>query len=144
MNLRFLLGVAVAGLALSVQTVPVAAQETAREVARDRDPFEKLETINPDVLLKGIIREDDVSLLFQHVRESMAAAARGEEARESEAMTRRSEEIQREIAARGRVLAGALLSVLESAAKQMIREAKSDFSSGNAGSRSAPRSGASY
>ncbi|MEQ1774221.1 MAG: hypothetical protein ABL891_10615, partial [Burkholderiales bacterium] len=90
------------------------------------------------------IREDDVSLLFQHVRESMAATARGEEPKESEAVTRRTEAIQREVAARGGVLVDVLLSAFESAAKQMIREALSDMSSGNSRSHTAPPSGATY
>jgi hypothetical protein len=130
MNLRTMLGAIVAGIALSQS---VAAQE--------RDPFERFDAINPEVLFKGIIREDDVSLLFSYVRESMAATARGEEPRESEAITRRTEEIQREVAARGSVLASVLLSALESAAKQMVREAMGDISSGNSRSRGAPPAG---
>jgi hypothetical protein len=133
MTLRYVFSVAVAGLALSQS---VAAQE--------RDSFEKLEAINPEVLFKGIIREDDVSLLFKHVRESMSAAARGEEPKESEAVTRRAEEIQREVAARGSVLVDMLLSAFESAAKQMIREAFSDISPGNSRARNAPPPGATY
>jgi hypothetical protein len=127
MNLRIMLGAAVAGIALCQS---VAAQE--------RDPFERFDAISPEVLFKGIIREDDVSLLFRHLRESMAASARGETPRESEAINRRTEEIQREVAARGSVLAGVLLSALESAAKQIVREAMSDISSGNSRSRGAP------
>ena len=139
MNIRVWIGAALASAAISL---PATAQV--------KDPFDRLEAINPVVWVKGIIREDDVSLLFQHLRESMAASARGEELREpreSEAMKRRSEEIQREIAVRGRVLAGVLLTVFESAAKQMIREALSDFSPGATQPRSAPfvpRSGAGY
>ena len=133
MKLRYCLGMAAVGLALHQ---PVAAQE--------RDAFDKFEAINPEVLFKGIIREDDVSLLFQHLRESMAAAARGEEARESEAMKRRAEQIQRDVAARGTVLMGALLSAFESAAKQAIREAMSDMSSGNSRKRAAPPSDTVY
>jgi len=117
MRLRYLMGIAVASMALSQPTTAV-----------DKDPFEKLESINPEVLFKGIIREDDVTLLFQHLRESMAAAARGEEAQESAAVKRRTEAIQREVAARASVVAGALLSALESAAKQMVREGLSEFS----------------
>ena len=127
-NLRYLLGLAVAGLALSA---PVAAQST-----QSKDPFDALEAINPEALFKGIIREDDVSLLLKHVRESMTASMRGEEPKESAAMTRRTEEIQRELAVRGSVLVGVLLSAFESAAKQAIREAMSDMSSRNP--RSAP------
>ena len=115
MNLRDLLGVAVASLALgSVLSSPVSAQM--------RDPFEKLEAISPEVLFKGLIREDDVTLLFQHIRESMAATARGEAAVPSEAMARRGAQIQREVAARGGVLMGVLLSAFEQAAKQMVRD----------------------
>ena len=127
MNIRNLVGAAVAGLALSL---PVAAN--------DKDPFEKIESINPEVLFKGIIREDDVSLLFQHMRESMAAAARGEEPKESAALNRRAEQIQREIAVRGSVLVGVLLSAFESAAKQAVREGLGEFSSGTSAPRRAP------
>ena len=127
MNLRYLLGMAVAGWVLSQ---PVAAQV--------RDPFETLEAINPEVLFKGLIREDDVSLLFQHIRESMAASARGEEAAPSEAMSRRTEQIQREVAARGGVLMGVLLSAFESAAKQLVREGLGEFSSRPSTPRRAP------
>ncbi len=126
-NLRNLLGLAIAGLALSA---PVAAQS--------KDPFEALEGINPEVLFKGIIREDDLSLLFKHMRESMTASMRGEERKESPAITRRTEEIQREIAVRGGVLVDVLLSAFESAARQAIREAMSDMSSGSGHARPRP------
>jgi hypothetical protein len=117
---RYLLALAIAGLALSA---PVAAQS--------KDPFDALEAINPEALFKGIIREDDVSLLFKHVRESMTASMRGEEPKESAAITRRTEDIQRELAARGTVLIGVLLSAFELAARQAVREAMSDMSSRN-------------
>ena len=52
----------------------------------------------------------------------MAAAARGEEARESEALKQRAEVIQREVAARGSVLMAVLLTAFESAARQAVRE----------------------
>ena len=95
-------------------------------LAQQRDPFERLEGINPEVLFKGILREDDVTLLMRHIRESMAASARGEEAQMSESMKRRTEQIQREIGVRGSVLAGMLLSELEQAAKEVIREGIKD------------------
>ena len=120
MKLNSLLCKMAAVLALSQISLPA--------VAHDKDPFEKLDAINPEVLFKGIIREDDVALLFRHLRESMAAAARGEEAQESEAMKRRTQQIQREVAARGGVLVGVLLSAFESAARQAVREEFSEFS----------------
>lgn len=112
MKRRHLLTVAAASLAFSL---PAAAQS--------RDPFDAaFDRINPEALFKDLIREDDVSLLFQQLRESMAASARGEEAQQSEAMKRRSEQIQREVGARGSVLLSALLNAFESAARQAIRE----------------------
>ena len=132
MNLRYLMVAAVAGTALSL---PVAAQQ---------DPFEKLDAIRPEVLFKGVLREDDVILLFSQLRTSMAAAVRGEEARPSEAVTRRAEEIQREIAVRGSILMGEMLSAFESAARQAVREALNDIPQGQSGSRERQRPGMSH
>lgn len=116
MKFRPLLCIAAATLALS-QSV----------AAHANDPFDRLEAINPEALFKGVIREDDVTMLFSHLRQSMAASARGEEAVPSEAMQRRTEQVQRDIAARGSVLLGVLLSAFESAAKQAVREGFSEF-----------------
>ncbi len=120
MKPRHLLVIAAASIAFSL---PAAAQ------SRDsRDTFDSVfDRIDPEVLFKGLIRENDVSLLFQHLRESVAASARGEEAQQSEAMKHRSEQIQREIAARGSVLLSALLTAFESAARQAVREGLGGF-----------------
>ncbi len=120
MNTRFISSIAATTLALGLAlSLPAAAQS--------RDPFDIIESINPEALFKGIIREDDVSLLFRHLRESMAASARGEDAQPSEAMQRRTEQIQREVAARGGVLMGVLLSAFEQAARQAVREGFSEY-----------------
>ncbi len=112
MKLRRFLYVAVAGLTLNL---PVSASET--------DPFDKVEsTINPEALFRGVIREDDVSLLFRHIRQSIAAAARGEEVRDSEELMQRQEVIAHEIALRSSVVADALLNAFEAAARQAVRE----------------------
>ena len=137
MNIRFL-PTATVGLALGLAlSLPAAAQSN--------DPFDAFAAITPEVLFKGVIREDDVTLLFRHLRESVAAAARGEEAQESEAMKRRTEQIQREVAARGSVLIGVLLSVFEQAARQAVREGFSEFTGKPATPRGSvyPRSDAS-
>ena len=118
MKIRHLLCAAAACIAFSL---PAAAQS--------KDAFDAFDAINPEVLFKGLIREDDVSLLFQHLRESMAASARGEEALPSEAMQRRTDQIQREAAARGSVLLSVLLTAFESAARQAVREGLGEFSS---------------
>lgn len=127
MNFRYLLGVAVVGITLSA---PAAAQSKV--------PFANLDAIQPEMLLKGVIREDDVSLLFKHIREQMAASARGEDVKPSDAMIRRTEEIQREIAMRGTVLMGVLLSVFEQAARQAVREGLGDSFAPPAPRRLAP------
>lgn len=106
--------------------VAAAVSVSSAVLAQSKDPLEKLDTISPEQLFKGILREEDVTLLFRHLRESMAAAARGEEARESEALNRRSQEISRELTARGSVLMGAMLSAFEAAAKQALREGFSE------------------
>ena len=120
MKLGHLMCAAAASIISMVFSLPAAAQIN--------DSFDTFESIKPEALFKGIIREDDVALLFRHLRASMAAAARGEEAQESEAMKRRTQQIQREVAARGGVLVGVLLSAFESAARQAVREEFSEFS----------------
>lgn len=119
MNFRYLMA--------AVATV-VSMALSFSAAAQSKDPFETFERINPEALFKGIIREDDVSLLFRHLRESMAAAARGEEAQESEAMKRRTEQLQRQIAARGSVVVSMLLDAFEQAAKQAAREGFDEYS----------------
>jgi hypothetical protein len=119
MSFRRLICVALAGFSMAAISLPAAAQS--------KDALDVFESFNPEVLFKGLIREDDVSLLFRHLRESMAASARGEEAQPSEAMQRRSEQIQREVAARGSVMVGVLLSAFEQAARQAVREGLSEF-----------------
>ena len=117
MKLRHLIGVTAAS---GLFSLPAAAQS--------RDPFDTFESINPEALFKGILRQDDVPLLFRHLRESMAASARGEVAQPSEAMKHRREQVQREIVARGSVLVGVLLSAFEEAARQAVREELAEFS----------------
>jgi hypothetical protein len=127
MKLRSVLGAIFTAASLGLSVLPAAAA--------DRDPFEQLDVLmNPEVLFRGVIREDDVSLVFKHLRESIAASARGEEPRESEALARRKDEISREMAVRGGVLLNVMLNAFEAAAKQAIRE---EF--GGARSRSVPR-----
>lgn len=117
-SMRKAVGVAVASMGL-LTGLPAHAQQ--------RDSFERLEALNPEALFKGIIREDDVSLLFRHLRESIAASARGEEAEPSEAMKRRQAQIQREIATRGALFASAMLSAFEQAARDAVREGMRDL-----------------
>jgi hypothetical protein len=90
--------------------------------AHDKEPSEKFDATHPEALFKGLIREDDVTLFFDHLRASMAAAARGEQPAQSEALNRRAEVLQRELAVRSRVLVNELLTALEAAARRAVRE----------------------
>lgn len=116
MNYRKPLLCTAAVLLLTASTLPVQAQA----------PLEKDDAIAPLAILKDIIREDDVTLVFKHLRESIAAAARGEEAQPSEAFKSRSEQLQRDLTQRGGALIGALLNVLEAQAGHALREALRD------------------
>jgi len=91
--------------------------------AQNKTAPDRFESIQPEALFKGVIREDDVTLFFNHLRQSMAAAARGEAVPESEALRRRGEAIQRDLAVRGGTLMDALLSAIETEAKRALREA---------------------
>ena len=65
MTLRNFVAIAAVSFATSLAFTPSAA-------AQSRDAFDAaFDRINPEVLFKGLIREDDVSLLFQHLRESI-------------------------------------------------------------------------
>jgi hypothetical protein len=102
--------------AISLAAVPLPA------CAQEKAPADALDAIMPQTILKDIIREDDVTLLFKHLRESLAAAARGEDAQESDALKRRAEQLQRDLALRGSALMGALLNAVEAEAKRALRD----------------------
>ena len=112
--MNFRLGIA-AMLAGAMLSLPVAAH--------DKDHAEKFGIAYPETLIKGLIREDDVGLFFGYLRESMAAATRGEEPAQSDALNRRAEELKQEMAVRTRVLVDELLRTLESEARRAVREA---------------------
>ena len=50
-------------MATGLLSLPAAAQS--------KDAFDAFDAINPEALFKGLIREDDVSLLFQHLRDTV-------------------------------------------------------------------------
>ncbi len=103
--------------------VAMAVPATLPAHAQSEVPDQPFDSLSAQALLKGVIRDDDVTLLFEHLRESMAAAARGEEARPSEALKRRAGQIQRDLSVRGTALMGALLSTLEAETRRALRDA---------------------
>lgn len=99
--------------------------------AEGNDPFAQLETLlDPKVLLKSVIREDDVLLLFAHLRAALLAAAEGRQAPVPEALNRRAEAIGNELKLRGTLAGLLLLTAFEAAARQAMREALADTAPG--------------
>ncbi len=100
------------GLALSA---PVFANE--------RDPFAQMDgLLDPQVLLRGLVTESDVSLLFAYLRSSLLAGATGNPPDASPEIARRAEQLGNELKLRGGLVALALLSALEESAKQALRD----------------------
>ena len=77
-------------------------------------------------MLRGLVVERDVSLLFGFLRELLAAAAEGREAPPvPEELTGRAEALGQALRAQGALAALALLAALEQRAKEALREAPS-------------------
>ena len=103
------------GIAL---TGPVAAGERP-------EPVPQIEPLpDPGVLLRGVVREEDVALLFDHLRAALLASYQGREAPSSEELRRRMELIGAELRARGMIAAMMMLATLETAARNAVREGR--------------------
>ena len=111
-------------IAASVLMLALAAPACAQERP---DPFARVEQLlDPKVLLQGVVREEDVSLLFAHLKAALFASYLGRDAPAPEELNRRMEAIGGELKSRG-VLAGLLLlTAFEAAARQALREALAD------------------
>ena len=112
MRYRVSVTVLAASLALSA---PAIAGET-----EDRDALSRIE---PQMLFQGMIREGDIDLLFDQLRQAMLAAAEGRDAPPSAALEARAAELGVELRLRGTLAGLVLLNALESNARQMLREA---------------------
>jgi hypothetical protein len=88
------------------------------------DPFATIEKLlDSGLLWQGVIRDEDVSLLFAHLRAALLAASQGREAPPApEALGRRADEIAGELKARGTAASLLLLTALEAAAREALRE----------------------
>lgn len=114
MRIRQSLAIALLGLACA----------TPAHAGEKRDPYAGIEALlNSGILLQGVVRDEDVSLLFAHLRAALLAAHEGREAPPQAELSRRAEAIAAELKSRG-TLAGLLfLTAFEAAAKQALREA---------------------
>ena len=79
--------------------------------------------LDPRILLHGVVRDEDLALLFAHVRASLLAAAEGRQPPPTDELNRRMEAIGGELRARGMFAGLLMLSAFESAARQALREA---------------------
>jgi len=88
------------------------------------DPFAAIEKLlDSGVLWQGVVREDDVSLLFAHLRAALLAASQGREAPPApEALARRADEIAGELKTRGTATSLLLLTALEAVTREVLRE----------------------
>lgn len=96
----------------------------APAAANDADPLPGIEgLVNPQTLFGGVIRDSDVSLVFDHLRATMAAAAAGREAPAMpEVLSRRLDEAGSELRQRGTLLGLALSYGAERAVREALRE----------------------
>ena len=87
------------------------------------DPFAQLDTLlSSGALFQGLVREDDVSLLFTHLREALAAAYAGRQAPPTDELNRRVEVLAGELKARGTLAGLLLLNAFEAAAREAVRD----------------------
>jgi hypothetical protein len=83
----------------------------------------QLEALERGELLRGLVTEQDVTLLFDHLRAALLASATGGKAPPADELNRRAEAIGRELKARGWLAGLLLLNALESHARELAREA---------------------
>ena len=92
--------------------------------AAERDPLSGLEgLLTPQVLLGGLISENDVNLLFAHLRESMLATADGREPPAMPAaLSQRIEAAGSELRVRGALMGLVLSQFMERAVRDAVRD----------------------
>lgn len=117
--MRFAMHIAAGALAVAL---------AAPAQAGDRpDPFAQLEAlINPRTVLQGVVREEDVALLFAHLRAVLFAAAEGRETPVPDEINQRAQAIGAELKARGMLTGLAFLTLFEAVVRQAVRETLAD------------------
>ena len=74
-----------------------------------------------DAFFGGVVKESDVSLVFDYMREAMAAAFQGREVAPPAALTRRAEAIAEEAKRSGEIAARAALDAIEREIRESMR-----------------------
>jgi hypothetical protein len=116
MRLNAAIAMGALGLALAA---PAHAQQETKP-----DPFAQLDALLASgALVRGVVREEDVTLLFDHLRASILAASQGREApAPPEALARRGDEIATEAKVRGTAASLMMLGAFEAMARQIVRD----------------------
>ena len=99
--------------------------------AGDQDSSADLEAtleqmMTPEAWLGGRISESDVELMFAYLKASLVASSQGRELPVPGELSRRAEAIGRDLQIHGMLTGLLLLQVLESRAKEAVREAQPD------------------
>ncbi len=110
-------GMIAAGLLAVALSGPARAEQKP-------DPFAQIEALlGSGALVQGVVRDEDVTLLFAHLRAALLAATQGREAPAApEALERRAGEIAGELKVRGTAVSLLLLTALENAAREALRK----------------------
>jgi len=110
--------------AIVMGTLGFALAVPAQAEQKTADPFAQLDALmRSGALVRGVVREDDVTLLFDHIRAGILAASQGREAPPPpEAIARRGEEIATELKVRGTAASLILLNAFESVTRQVVRD----------------------
>lgn len=85
---------------------------------RAADPLAHLD---PQALLKGMVSEADVALLFAYLRSALIAASQGRDAPPPEELDRRAEALGNELRLRGTLAGLLVLGAIEHSARQVLR-----------------------
>ena len=82
---------------------------------------DELRGLQPDSLLGGLVRESDVALLFDYLREVISGGAEGRNVTPPGELARRAEAIGEEAKRRGAAAARALIDEVESVVREGMR-----------------------
>lgn len=112
-----------AAIAMGALGLALAAPGHAQQQKKP-DPFAQLDAlISSGALVRGLVREEDVTLVFDHLRATILAASQGREAPPPpDALGRRSEEIAADVRARGTAASLLLLGAFEALARDAVRD----------------------
>ena len=103
--------------AMSLLSLAVALPAAAGET-KEADPFAR---IDPALFFQGVVTERDVTLLFDHLRLSLAAAAAGREPPPAPELEQRAAAIGDQLRLRGALFGLVMLNALEARAKEALR-----------------------